>query len=439
MSKSNVFPIRTSDTTKASKVAAAPKKRRATRGNIVPATPFVTGGKVVHGGAAGPVEAWPDTPSDVFYYPNALARSAVFGGTRTTRSKSVKATPTEDRNMKTVGTLVEYKAAASTSQYEISYKGEVLNQQDAEVWMMVLATARRAGLAGEQIEFTLNDWCRALGRPENDWFANQAILASLERFKTATLKVYNRDTRRRDWFSMIVHMAEQDGRYTYTIDHRVAAMCRDDCTQIDVVRKSALKSLIAKWMHDFFSTSSNAFTWKLSMLRELSGCTHMEPGKFRNALREAVEELKCIKSKDGTEFPPVFAPETQIETQVRDGKPCEVLVMVKATNSLVLEPRKGAEMLEMLTATAMRTPVEAIAPVVPTTVEVQQAPAPAAHVTKLATARHQARKVTKAVDDDYVPIWDRNIDPSDTRSSAERKYAWLRARDREEAAIYAQA
>lgn len=431
MTTNNVFP-HPKRTPAAVRGAAAPGKRKATRGNIVPATPVQASGKVVHGGAKGPVKQWPETPTDIIYYPNAFSRSAVFGGTRTVRPKTEDVGP----GMKVVGNIVEFKAPIpSTSQYEIFYRGEVLNQQDAEVWLMVLATARRAGLAGEQIEFSLNEWCRALGRPDNDTFANQAILASLERLKTATLKIYNRNTRRRDWISMIVNMSQQDGRYTFTIDHRIAAMCFDDCTQIDVARKSVLKSQIAKWMHDFFSTTSNTFTWKLSMLRELSGCTHMEPGKFRTALRDAVEELKSIKGKDGTEFAPVFAAETQVETQVRDGKPCEVLVAVKATNSLVLEPRKGAEMLEMLTATAMQKAVEVSAPVDTTAVE---KPALVATVTALPVAQRQpARKVAKSSTDGYVPVWDRDIDPADDRTSAERKTAYLRKRAEEEAVYYA--
>ncbi|HDR9491985.1 MULTISPECIES: plasmid replication initiator TrfA [Burkholderia cepacia complex] len=437
MSTGSVFPHPKADAGTPAK-AAAPKKRRATRGNIVPATPIVVSGEVVHGGAMGPVQQWPATPSDIIYYPNAFSRSAVFGGTRTVRAKPQQ-DDSDERGMKVVGKIVEFKAPIpSTSQYEIYYRGEVLNQQDAEVWMMVLATARRAGLAGEQIEFSLNEWCRALGRPDNDTFANQAILASLERLKTATLKIYNRNTRRRDWISMIVHMSQLDGRYTFTIDHRIAAMCFDDCTQIDVVRKSVLKSQISKWLHDFFSTTSNTFTWKLSMLRELSGCTHMEPGKFRAALREAVEELKNIKGKDGTEFAPVFAPETQIESQIRDGKACEVLVVVKATNSLVLAPRKGSEMLDMLTATAMQTTGEPSAPVAPKAVSVD--PVPTATVTPLPPPRRQApRKASKQAGDDFVPIWDRDVDPTDTRSSEERKLAWIRNRDREEASYYAPA
>ncbi|HDR8994500.1 TPA: hypothetical protein QDB01_000377 [Burkholderia vietnamiensis] len=429
MSTSNVFPLPKSHPTTAPK--AGPKKRRATRANIVPATPFITGGKLVHGGAKGPVEAWPETPSDVIYYPNALARSSVFGGTRTARAKTVESKK-DSTNKKKVGDLYEFRSASSTSQYEIGYRGEILNQQDAEVWIMALATARRAGLAGEEVEFTLNDWCRALGRPENDWFANQAILASLERLKSATLKVFNRTTRRRDWFSMIVHMAEQCGRYTFTIDPRVAAMCGDDCTQIDVVRKSALTSAIAKWMHDFFSTTSNTFTWKLSMLRELSGCTHMEPGKFRKAVCEAVEELKNIKGKDGTEFAPVFAPEAQVETQIIDGKPCEVLVMVKGSNSLVLEPRKGAEMLAMLTATTMLKTSEPVAPKVE---EVQ--PVPAATVTALPVARRQAEAVKEVIPATRQTHSQRNeqknpprnqYDEIDLRSPAEKAAARQRSR-----------
>lgn len=414
MSKTNVFPLRTAAPTSN---AAAPTKRKATRSNVVPATPFEVSGKVVQIGETGSVQQWPDTPSDILYYPNVFSRSALFGGTRTKRANPKPGDEIKP-GMKVVGQIVEFTSPiSSTSQYEVYYRGEILNQQDAEVWMMVMATARRAGLAGQHIQFSLNEWCRALGRPDNDFHSHQALIASMLRLKSATVKIRYRDSNKIEWISMIDKMTVENGRWSFTIDAQVAAMCSQDCTQIDVVRKSVLRTMVSKWMHDFFSTSSPTFTWTLAMLRELSGCTHMEPRKFRAAVADAVEELKCIKGKDGTEFAPVFAPETHIETQIRDGKPCEVLVMVKGSNSLVLEPRKGVEMLELLTATAMQTKVEERAPVVVQASETVQA----APVSTVVATEETHKRTTKNVRyNAYGEV--------ETRSSAEIAAANQRSR-----------
>lgn len=428
MSTVSVFPHRKTGATvisKAVRAAVTPKKRHATRGNILPATSVLTTGMVVRGATKTNVREWPNASQNI-YSPNAIFRSSVFGCTRTVKAQPTAKAAVRPR-MKVVGTIVEFEVndgtqSASTSQYEILYRGEILNQLDSEVWQMALLTARRAGWAGEEIAFSLNEWCRALGRPDNTAGAHQAILDSLERLKGATLKIYNRNTRRRDWISMIVTMGQCDGRYTVTIDPRIVGMIDNDSTEIDVIRKGSVKTLLGKWCHDFFSTTSQTFTWKLATLRELSGSTHMEPRKFKAALQVAIEELKDCKTKDGTALPPLFADETKIETQVRDGQACEVLTVVKATNSRLVQPRAAAEVVEEV------APAKQVVHAAPVAEPIRNASAP----------RQANRKVTTAADD-FVPVWDRNIDPSDERSSEERKYAWLRERDQAESPRYAAA
>lgn len=135
-----------------------------------------------------------------------------------------------------------------------------------------------------------------------------------------------------------------------------------------------------------------------------ASCLHMGPRKFRAGLRVAMEELKDCKARNGAGLSPLFAPETRIEIRVRDGPPCEVLTVVKATNSRLFQPRNVAEVLVVATTT--------LAPV--------STPTPTAQKRPIARLR-AAPAISEVMEDEHKPVCDRNVPPSDTRRSAERK------------------
>jgi len=341
---------------------------------------------------------WPRGNLDM--EPNAFSRSSMFGCSR--------------RKIM-VGMGYPERILAAQGAYVIKYTGPDLDQNDSEVWQLALAWCRASGKpAGSTVEFNFNDWCRVLERSESSGPVNDGIMKSLERLASVTLTW---DSPSVKGFCHLINDAGRDkttGRGFVTLSRHVAGMLKDDCTELHLRRKVRLKSSLAKWMHDFFSTTSTPHPHNLSTLRDLSGTsTDVELRMFRVRVLKAVDELKSCT-------PPLFAPETRVEKK-QNGE--YALFVVKATNSRIL-PVKRTE------------PVPASLPA-PSTPAFPPARAAVAKPVPPARRTVRSSRAPASSMDDDLPVWDRNVDPSDTRSSAERKRAYLRERDLANDPIYA--
>ena len=304
------------------KASDGPKKS-ATRSDILAVAPIVVGSAepmpgIVRAAGRGFAPA-ADWPTGLPMVPNLVSRSALFSCVRTV----IPSEPDEEvvAAPRVVGVVIE-KRVASTSQYKVVYRGEVLNQADGEVWQVAILTARQAGAAGTPVTFSLNEWCRILNRRENDQRTNSAIVRSLKRLMGAFLMVENRESGEDVWVNLIERVKRDptSGRYMISINPLIVSLFTDDVTEIDLRRKARLRSSLAKWMHDYFSTHSHPIPIALDRLQELSGmAANTALRNVRIKVREAVEELQTCE-------PPLFARGTVVEG--------DKLHVVKATNSL---------------------------------------------------------------------------------------------------------
>jgi hypothetical protein len=305
-------------------------KKSATRSDILAIAPIVVRSAepmpgIVRASGRGFAPA-ADWPIGLPMVPNLVSRSALFSCVRTV----VPNEQDEDAAVpRIVGVVIE-KRVASTSQYKVVYRGEVLNQADGEVWQVAILSARQAGAAGLPVTFSLNEWCRVLNRRENDQRTNTAIVRSLKRLMGAFLMVENRESGEDVWVNLIerVKRDPNSGRYMISINPLIVSLFTDDVTEIDLRRKARLRSSLAKWMHDYFSTHSHPIPMALERLQDLSGMAmNTALRNVRIKVREAIEELQTCE-------PPLFAKGTVIE----DDK----LHVVKATNSLFRPPKPVA-------------------------------------------------------------------------------------------------
>ncbi|MBR8007426.1 plasmid replication initiator TrfA [Burkholderia vietnamiensis] len=321
-------------------------KKSATRSDILAVAPIVVRSAepmpgIVRAAGRGFAPA-ADWPVGLPMVPNLVSRSALFSCVRTV----VPHEPDENAAApRIVGVVIE-KRVASTSQYKVVYRGEVLNQADGEVWQVAILTARQAGAAGLPVAFSLNEWCRVLNRRENDQRTNTAIVRSLKRLMGAFLMVENRESGEDVWVNLIERVKRDptSGRYMISINPLIVSLFTADVTEIDLRRKARLRSSLAKWMHDYFSTHSHPIPMALDRLQELSGmASNTASRNFRIKVRDAIEELRTCE-------PPLFAKGTAIEG--------DKLHVVKATNSLFRPPKPVA---------AAPVPPQAVAPLADST------------------------------------------------------------------------
>lgn len=305
---------------------AAPARKTATKSNrarAVPVNPIETSAVVSaqweRPERMGPVVDWPSEHQTV---PNAASRSALFTCTRP--EKLIAPAVVTDEYAPRVVNLVVERRIPSMPQYKILYRGEILNQADAEVWQMAVHDARTAAKIGVPVDFSLNAWCRTLNRTVNDPRTNQSIINSMTRLQGAVLIVDDQERGTVDTISLIERFwrDKATGRCTYTIHPMLGQYLRHDATEIDLWRKARLRTALAKWMHDFYSTHSDPIPLPLAQLHTLSG-SNSEMRNFRPRVREAIGELQACD-------PPLFAKESRVEN--------DRLLVVKATNSYFEKP-----------------------------------------------------------------------------------------------------
>lgn len=310
-------PART--TTPASRAKKArPGMKAPTRDNITAATDLDLNAKAcqetrVSNGTTAP---W---PGNLHMVPNATARCALFGCARRTAAK---------------GTVYGERTLRETDEGVLKYIGPDLDQNDAVIWQLALAWCRASGKPiGQEVDFVFNDWCRVLERSESSGHVNDVIMKSLERLASGTLKYETKVSV--DVFHLIAAAGRNKttGKGYVQIDHRAAAWLGADTSELDLHRKVKLKSNLASWMHDHFSTSSTPYPMNLSTLRDLSGTNQdLALRMFRIRVLDAIDELqKCD--------PPLFTAETRVEKKDNGDYS---LIVVKATNSRIV-PMKRTE------------------------------------------------------------------------------------------------
>lgn len=216
------------------------------------------------------LELWPEAVRGV---PNAVLRGALFR----------------------VSNVREYHKErvliASTSEHEIRYKGETLNQTDLDLWETLLHLARLQPL-GTQVEFTahalLKELGRSTGKSQHEQFKDEvARLASglveitwvkeKKTFGGTLVSSYFRD--------------EETGRYVIKFNTDMHNLYGMGSTYIDWEQRKALgRNNLAKWLHGNYASNATILDYKVETIRSLSG-SGSPLKEFRRMLKTALDQL----------------------------------------------------------------------------------------------------------------------------------------------------
>lgn len=213
---------------------------------------------------------WPDAVRGV---PNAVLRGALFGisQTRTVHQKRA--------------------LIAAIENYEIRFKGETFNQTDLDVLEAMLHLAMPHPL-GKSVEFTVHAFLKALGRgtsgKHHEEFKEQMV-----RLMGGVVEITN-TTSHKTFMGTLVSKAfrdEQTGRYVVVFDGDMLNLYESGYSLIDWNQRMALgKSMLAKWLHGFYSTHAKPYPYKVETLHSLCGSTATMK-EFKRMLKKAFDEL----------------------------------------------------------------------------------------------------------------------------------------------------
>ena len=220
---------------------------------------------------------WPDPHRAI---PNPFARSALFtvGNPRRKRAH------------------FEQKEIATFGDIKITYTGEELRQDDEDVFLQLLHISRISPL-GDEIEFTAHQMLKALGWPTNKP-AYERLRRTINRLSATGVTVSDPDDRYGYNGSLIRSFAwqEPDGRSSRSwrvwLEPRIVALFGDTLyTRVIWEHRRQLKSAIAKWLLNLYSSHASPYPMKVATIHRYSGSTSTQMSGFRRDLKRALDEL----------------------------------------------------------------------------------------------------------------------------------------------------
>lgn len=222
------------------------------------------------------LELWPDSVRGV---PNAVLRGSLFSVSRTR-------TTTKKREL-----------LAAVEGIEIRFKGERFNQNDLDLWEMLLHLARLQPL-GDRVEFSAYSLLKELGRGVSGR-EHEELKEDISRLLGGVVEITWTDTQK-TFIGHLVQQAYRDEktqRYVVIFDQKMLGLYEGGYSYIDWDRRKALKSnSLAKWLQGFYSSHAQPYAYKVETIKNLCGSTIGRLTDFRKLLRSALDELVAVGS-----------------------------------------------------------------------------------------------------------------------------------------------
>lgn len=217
-------------------------------------------------------------PEELRACPSCVLRSALFGVVQRGRRKAL-----------------EGEILATWEGVTIRYTGWRLDQGDLDVWLAALHLAREHNL-GVRVPVTINEMLRTTGRSTAgsfyEWFKS-----AIRRLTACAVEI---TAGRKTFGGPLIEGFERDevtGEHVLYLSPRLAELFEDgDYTRIDWETRRDLGMDLAKWLHGYIAshraTAQNPHRLGLERLRTLCGSETDELWKFRQQIREAMQELQ---------------------------------------------------------------------------------------------------------------------------------------------------
>lgn len=225
---------------------------------------------------AAKVISLPLWPKELRACPSSVLRSALFGVVRRGRRH-----------------YLQNQVMATWADTTIRYTGIRLDQTDLDVWLTALHLSREQGL-GARVVCSERAFLRALGRKTGN---KEWLRSVLDRLTACAVKITRQQ--RTYWGSLIEKGCRDDatGEFAIVLNPELATLFEDnDYTRIEWETRRELKMALAKWLHGYIAshraTEKNPHRIGLGRLRELCGSETEAPRRFRQQLREAIQELQ---------------------------------------------------------------------------------------------------------------------------------------------------
>lgn len=216
----------------------------------------------------------PEIFEDKRAIPNCFLRGALFGMVRKGRRALVKDEP-----------------VFTMSQYEVSFSGEHLDQNDLEVWDTLIYLAKERNVDSE-LRITLYDLCQQM-RLKYTNTSRDALIARVKRLKFG---VVNIRLNKQEFFGSLINNgyvdSQGDGKLVIEYNKKLTPLFTDDYTLISAdIRHLLGDNQLARWLYNFYESHNQPIPFAITFIQKLCR-SETEAKDFKRKLKNALEEVK---------------------------------------------------------------------------------------------------------------------------------------------------
>jgi hypothetical protein len=217
----------------------------------------------------------PEIFEDKRAIPNCFLRGALFGMVRKGRRA-----------------LVENQPIFTMSQYEVSFSGSEMDQNDLEIWDTLMYLAKNRNIDSE-LRITLYDLCQQM-RLSPTQKTYERLVARVQRLQFGQVKI----TKDKKQFggSLINNYyidTDGDGKLVIEYNKKLTPLFVDgDYTLISAdIRHLLGDNQLARWLYNFYESHNQPIPFAINFIQKLCR-SESEPKEFKRLLKNAAELVK---------------------------------------------------------------------------------------------------------------------------------------------------
>lgn len=217
----------------------------------------------------------PEIFEDKRAIPNCFLRGALFGMVRKGRRA-----------------LVENQPIFTMSQYEVSFSGSEMDQNDLEIWDTLMYLAKNRNIDSE-LRITLYDLCQQM-RLSPTQKTYERLVARVQRLQFGQVKI-NKDKRQFGGSLINNYYIDTDGDGKLVIEYnkKLTPLFVDgDYTLISAdIRHLLGDNQLARWLYNFYESHNQPIPFAINFIQKLCR-SESEPKEFKRLLKNASELVK---------------------------------------------------------------------------------------------------------------------------------------------------
>ena len=207
--------------------------------------------------------------------PNCFLRGALFGMVRKGRRA-----------------LVENQPIFTMSQYEVSFSGSEMDQNDLEIWDTLMYLAKNRNIDSE-LRITLYDLCQQM-RLSPTQKTYERLVARVQRLQFGQVKI-NKDKKQFGGSLINNYYIDTDGDSKLVIEYNKKLMplfVDGDYTLISAdIRHLLGDNQLARWLYNFYESHNQPIPFAINFIQKLCR-SESEPKEFKRLLKNASELVK---------------------------------------------------------------------------------------------------------------------------------------------------